>query len=175
MTAHGAWVHSRQVLFNQWFDGLGASRVVRKAHPWHTAVYANFGPEPPGEPSWEFVETLIRWLNGHNRTDVFVGESEAKPQQPQRFLAVSGGNDGRYVIGVEDQTRRGQPSYCYLVKPTGSLGEQALMVMVGELPDYFPPEYVQDLDTALAVTKHYFETGRRAKEFHWRWGRPKRV
>lgn len=105
---------------------------------------------------------------------MFVGEPEGIPSRPQRFLAASGGNDGRYVLGVEDQTGRSRPSYCYLVKATGNSGED-LMVMVGELLDYFPPEYDHDLDTVLAVAKHYFETGRRASSFEWRRGPPKRV
>jgi hypothetical protein len=141
-----------------------------KTRPWYTKVYAEFGPEESDEVCWEYLETLIRELNGKARTDVFVSESEGVPGRPQRYLAVSGGNDGRYVIAVEDRTRSRRPSYCYLVKATGNSGEENLMVMVGQ-PDYFPPEYVQDLDTALAVTKHYFETGRRAKKFHWHWGR----
>lgn len=147
---------------------------MAKTRPWHTEVYANFGPQPPDEPSWEYVETLIRWLNGHDRTDVFLGESEGGGR-PQRYLAVSGGNDGRYVIAVEDQTGPSRPSYCYLVKGSEPSGGEDLTVMVGELPDDFPPEYVHDLDTALAVTRHYFETGRRAQQYHWCSGPPRKL
>jgi hypothetical protein len=110
--------------------------------------------------TWKRVEALIRSLDGAHRTDVFVGDPEA-----QRFLAVSGGNGGRYAIGVQESD-----AWYYLVDP--QQGGPDVVVVTGGLPDCYPPAEVHTLDTALRAARYYFDTGERAPQFDWRRGGP---
>lgn len=130
---------------------------MAKRHRWHTYAYADFGPSAPDEPSWDHTRMLIGWLNGRDRTDVFLGEEGG------RYLAIAGGNAGRYIVAVQEPER-----YYHLARRPGS-GERKdpVEVVVGGLPDFYPPVLVHPLPIALEVAEHYFRTGRRARRFQW--------
>jgi hypothetical protein len=55
---------------------------------WHMQVHADFGLDTRDDSSWDHVKTLIGWLNGKDRTEVFIGDVG---RAVQRFLVVSGG------------------------------------------------------------------------------------
>jgi hypothetical protein len=111
--------------------------------------------EEYSDPSWDQVETLIRRMNGASRTDVFLGDPDA-----QHYLAVSGGNDGRYIVGIQEPE-----AYYLLMKPEN--GRRELRVVVGGLPDYLPAAEIHDMHTTLAVAQYYWQTGQREPRFDW--------
>ena len=117
--------------------------------------------EEYADPSWERIEALTRSMNGKARTDVFLGSPEKR-----RYLAVSGANEGRYVVAVQEPTEW----YCLV---DSEKGREDIFVMVGGLPEYYPAAEVHDLETALAATAYYLETGERSPNFNWRRGGPR--
>jgi hypothetical protein len=111
-------------------------------------------------PSWDGVESLIRALDGKSRTDVFLDDGGVRC-----MLAVSGGNEGRYVVAVQEPK-----AWYYLVD--SKKGKEDLMVMISGLADYHPADEITDLATALAAAKYYRETGERSPALEWRRGGP---
>lgn len=108
---------------------------------WHTRVHADFGPDAPDKPSWDHAKTLIGWLNGSDRTEVFLGEDGGP-----RFLAVSDGKGGLYVVVAQE--RKCYYTLGHLLDPSESAEE--VEVIIGRLPDYLPPSRVHGLETVLS-------------------------
>lgn len=130
---------------------------------WHTQVYVDFGNSEL-ELSWERARQLIESLDGKDRTEVFIGDHQT---EAQRYLVVSGGNDSRFIVVVQE----GRPAYYHLVHSHAvEDGSMELMVRVGGLPDYYPPHQVHDLSTAVRVAEYYYKTGRRSPAFQWQLG-----
>src|SRR5262249_56952680 len=94
------------------------------------------GPEAPVEPSWDHAKALSGWLNGRDRTDVFLGEEGGS-----RYLVVAGGNAGRHIVVVQEPGR-----YFHLARrPDPGEAEELVEVVVGGLPDFYPPALVHPL------------------------------
>jgi hypothetical protein len=118
------------------------------------------GSDEQAVSSWDDVKRLIGWLNGSYHTEVFIGHPDM-----QRFMAISGGNAGRYVVVVQDAEK----GYFTLLNPTKS--EELVKINIGGLEDYYPENQSQDFDAVLRVAKTYFETGNRDAAFHWKKGK----
>jgi Immunity protein Imm1 len=110
-------------------------------------------------PSWEDTRRLISLLDGWKRTDLFIGDAG-----DNEYMGISGGNDGRYLIGVQE----GKKAYYFLLNP--ARGEELVRINVGGLEDYYPANQSHDLDTVLQVARAYFDTGKRDPRFAWKKG-----
>ena len=143
---------------------------MAKGQKWHTQVHGDVGHAAPDVASWDHAKALIASLDGRSRCDVFIGDVGG---EVQGFLAVSGGNDGRHVIAVDDETR-GRGNHWYLVRRTANDEPESVEVNHGGLPRDYPPTHVHGRATALAVAEHYFRTGRRDRRYRWQRGEPAR-
>jgi hypothetical protein len=114
------------------------------------------------DPSWAEIEAQIRSLNGPRRCDALFGDFDG---EDQRYMAVSGGAGGRYLVAVEEGRVRGH----YFLRDPGK-GDESVMIHVGGLEDYYPAELMHDLATALEAAKTYAETRKRDRRFKWRKG-----
>jgi hypothetical protein len=115
------------------------------------------GSESIPNPDWEQVEALIRSLDGHSRTDLFIGDVDSLS-----YIDVSGGHNGRYVVVVQ----QGERGYYTLIKP--SKGRREIEISTGGMGRFCPREECQTLKTTLLAARTYFETGKRDSRFAWR-------
>jgi Immunity protein Imm1 len=136
----------------------GGIPVPNAAPPLFAASERRGLSEEYPSPSWDRVESLIRSLDGESRTDVTLDDGGIRC-----LLGVSGGNDGRYVVVVQEID-----AYYHLVD--ASKDENELMVMIGGVPDYHPAAVITNLDTALAAAKFYLDSGERTPAFARRKG-----
>jgi hypothetical protein len=124
---------------------------------WISVAVANDQEYPA--PSWDKVESVIRSLDGSSLSDVFLyGRLE------DEFMAISGGNEGRYRVGIQDNSQG------YYLLLDSRKGTEEVLVKVADLDDYVASQLVHDLATALTAARTYFDTGRRDARFDWKKG-----
>jgi len=77
-----------------------------------------------------------------------------------RYLSVSGGKEGRYLVAVQLPER-----YFYFVPQTSRARPRELVeVIVGGLPAYYPACLIQPPKAVLSAAEHYVQTGCRARK-----------
>ena len=105
----------------------------------------------------EQVAAAIKKLNGRNKTSVYL------QADGEKSLAVSGGNDGRYVafvtIGVDDEFY----NLVDLRQPEG----QELDVVTGGQRGTFPTKQVVGLSTALEAARQFALDGSMSPSLTW--------
>ena len=101
-------------------------------------------------PTWDQVEDAIRCLDEHDRNDLYLRPSASNPET---YLAVGGGA-GRYLVTGSIENER----FPTVVKDGDGDGGCEILVVGGQSGDY-PRNWIVDLDTALAATRSFFETG----------------
>jgi hypothetical protein len=112
-------------------------------------------------PTPEQVLDAISQLDGKISSYVMLFPGD--PDDPTNvFLAISGGNDGRYVIKHWDEETGVEQT---VIDPTVTSGETVEVIMVH--PSERSVREVMDLATAKKAALVYATSGKLAEDLHW--------
>jgi hypothetical protein len=100
-------------------------------------------------PDWEVVEAAIRALNNRDLNDLYLAPDA---DDPETYLAVGGGN-GRYLV-TGSISNEAFPT----VVDRGKLASETEDLVVGGQAGDYPSQWIVDLPTALAATRHFYDT-----------------
>lgn len=107
------------------------------------------------DPSWAFVETYLRSLNGDKKDGVILGSSG------NSYMGISGGRNNQYLVaGYLD-------GYGSFVFSGGSENDTPQEVVVNGDFSTYASENVADLEEAVAAAKVFYERGALAEQFKW--------
>ncbi len=110
--------------------------------------------------TWGDLRRAIQGLDKAGYSDVLIGPS-ADDLADQWYMAVSGGNDGRYVVCVQE----GERGFFYLLGDPKA--RRRTGVYVGGAIDFYPGSRVVGVRQALNAARYYFETGERDRSLNW--------
>lgn len=110
-------------------------------------------------PTWLDVETAIRGLDGHTRSEVYLHPHRANTET---YMAVAGGSDNRYLVFV----CHGNERFDEAVTPGAS--DRTVGMVTGGQRGEFRLEDLVTLDQALEAGRIYHQNGGLAAGVSWR-------
>lgn len=106
------------------------------------------------DPSWDFVEAIIRSLDGHASDGVALDSSGTS------YMGISGGQDGRYVVAGFLE------GFGSFICASGEAGPPKEVVVAGDYNTYASSNVV-GVETAIRAAKAFFERGLLSKGLKW--------
>lgn len=110
------------------------------------------------ERSWHSIEQQLRSIDGVNSDTVMI------PSAGNSYMGISGGNDGRYVVGGYIDEKGS------FICASGEDGHPKDVAVCDDFNEY-PSINVVTLDAALIAAKEFFETGGLSTKLKWSWSR----
>jgi hypothetical protein len=106
-------------------------------------------------PTWEAVKDTILALNGEDRDSVILANED------QQYMGISGGNEGRYVVGGF------KDGFGSFLAGCGKDDTGVLDVVVSGDFNPYPSPNVVDLGVAIELARIFFESGLLAENGRW--------
>lgn len=108
--------------------------------------------------TWPTIERQLRSIDGVNSDTVII------PSTGNSYMGISGGNDGRYVVGGYIDEKGS------FICASGEDGHPKDVAVCDDFNEY-PSVNVVTLDAALIAAKEFFETGGLSTKLKWSWSR----
>ena len=106
-------------------------------------------------PKWDAVREAIEALDGQDRDSVILEGGD------EQYMGISGGNEGRYVVGG---FHRGFGSF---LAGCGKKHEGTLDVSVSGDYNPYPQSNVLELKVVVELARIFFESGSLAEDGRW--------
>ena len=114
-------------------------------------------------PSWMQVEEQLRGMNGDDRSDLILSGPENLP-----YLGVGGGRDGWYVASFTKDNE----TFDHLLEVNPVAG--TIEMNFGGQPDSRNLAFCVRLETVLAASREFFESGHPSPKLRWLHEGPKK-
>jgi hypothetical protein len=106
-------------------------------------------------PSWDFVETRIRSLNGENEDGLVLASSG------DTYLGISGGQANRYVVAGYIEGRGS------IILANGQTGGASQQVAVCGDYNTYESQYVIGIEDVIIAAREFFQNGGLAQQLKW--------